>query len=205
MWPFFFRTTIRMYLQIYHASGWSEILLVSVILLLSKNNKSICKSANGALWSLYHYICKWLYMIIISANGCIWSLLLHLITLIVLILMMIGSTYHLDLEVVGGFNPLKHISQSGWLFPVYLGKYKMFQTTSQVIKSTFTDVDPESPRNAPLTNQLSVPKQMRVAAWECWHLTNSTGHGEALGGLPIPDAPWSVWVWKLSDFPKLTI
>ena len=34
--------------------------------------------------------------------------------------------------LVGAFNPLKHISQLGWLFPVY-GKIKhMFQTTNQI-------------------------------------------------------------------------
>ena len=35
--------------------------------------------------------------------------------------------------MVGGFNPLKTISQLGWFFPIY-GKIKnMFQTTNQII------------------------------------------------------------------------
>ena len=36
--------------------------------------------------------------------------------------------------MVGGFNPLKTISQLGWFFPIYIyGKKNMFQTTNQII------------------------------------------------------------------------
>ena len=39
------------------------------------------------------------------------------------------KTYHIGLELVGGFNPSeKYESQLGWLFPIY---GKIFQTTNQ--------------------------------------------------------------------------
>ena len=36
-----------------------------------------------------------------------------------------------DDQLVGGFNPLKNISQLGLLFPIYGKIYQMFQTTNQ--------------------------------------------------------------------------